>query len=220
MFWRAVFLFGLLAALTAILILIPAYAFHQLSAWQIWTAFAFYFIFFSSAAWRGIRHGKLAKDKDDRQLSTKSGRIAAIVRALGLLVAHCLAVYEFSRQTPLVWLSLAGVGLMTAGLLVNRLATFALGKFWDKLVIKDDHRLITEGIYAHIRHPIYASYLLLFAGYVALFQAPISAALFAVVMSIWYGSRISLEEAMLIEKFGDEYRRYVAQTKRLIPFIY
>jgi protein-S-isoprenylcysteine O-methyltransferase Ste14 len=219
-FWRAIFLFGLLAILNSILILLPAYWFSQLSAWQTWTAFALYFVFFSSAAWRGIKHGKLAKDKDDRQLKTTLGRMAAIVRSVGLLAAHVIAIYEFAERETLVWLSLVGIGLMVAGLVVNRLAISALGKFWDKLVIKEDHRLITEGIYAHIRHPIYTSYLLLFLGYTVLFQAPISAIIFMAVLSVWYGSRISLEEAMLIEKFGDAYRQYCTQTKRLFPFLY
>lgn len=220
MFWRAIFLFGLLAILNSTLILLPAYYFNQLSAWQTWTAFALYSVFFSSAAWRGIKHGKLAKDKDDRQLKTTSGRIAAIIRSIGLLAAHVLAIYEFADRETLVWLSLIGIGLMIAGLVVNRLAISALGKFWDKLVIKEDHRLITEGIYAYIRHPIYTSYLLLFLGYTVLFQAPISAIIFMAVLSIWYGSRISLEESMLIEKFGDAYRQYCTKTKRLFPFLY
>lgn len=220
MFWRATFLFGLLATLVSVLIVIPAYVFNQTSAWQTWGACAMYFIFFAGAAWRGVKHGKLAKNKDDRQLQTVSGRTAAIVRSLGLLAAHVSAIYEFSQQEPLAWLSLIGIGLMILGLIVNRMAISALGKFWDKLVIKEDHHLITEGIYAYIRHPIYTSYILLFMGYVVLFQAPISAMLFAVVLSIWYGSRISLEEAMLIEKFGDAYRQYSAKTKRLIPFLY
>jgi len=32
--------------------------------------------------------------------------------------------------------------------------------------------------------------------------------------------RIKIEEKMLIEKFGDEYRQYMEKTKKLIPFIY
>ncbi len=220
MFWRAVFLFGLLATLIGVLIVLPAYFFNQASVWQTWSGVLLYFVFFSGAAWRGIKHGKLAKDKDDRQLKTTSGRVAAVVRSLGLLAAHIIAIYEFSQQEPRLWLSLIGIALMVLGLIVNRMAISALGKFWDKLVIKEDHRLITEGIYAHIRHPIYTSYILLFTGYVVLFQAPISAVMFVAVLSIWYGSRISLEEAMLIEKFGDAYREYRTHTKRLFPFLY
>ena len=29
-----------------------------------------------------------------------------------------------------------------------------------------------------------------------------------------------IEEKMLVEKFGDEYKEYMKQTKRLIPLIY
>lgn len=220
MFWRAVFLFGLLEMLIGVLIVLPAYFFNQALAWQTWSASLLYFIFFAGAAWRGVKHGKLAKDKDDRQLSNLSGRIAAVVRSFGLLAAHIIAIYEFSQQESLIWLSFVGIGLMMLGLMVNRMAISALGKFWDKLVIKEDHRLITEGIYAHIRHPIYTSYILLFMGYVVLFQAPVSAVLFIAVLVVWYGSRISLEEAMLIEKFGDAYRKYCTKTKRLFPFVY
>jgi protein-S-isoprenylcysteine O-methyltransferase Ste14 len=32
--------------------------------------------------------------------------------------------------------------------------------------------------------------------------------------------RTKIEEKMLIEKFGDEYRDYMKKTKKLIPFVY
>jgi len=32
--------------------------------------------------------------------------------------------------------------------------------------------------------------------------------------------RIRIEEAMLIEEFGDAYRSYKEETKKLIPFVY
>jgi len=32
--------------------------------------------------------------------------------------------------------------------------------------------------------------------------------------------RIGVEERMLIERFGDEYREYMKKTKKIIPFIY
>jgi len=32
--------------------------------------------------------------------------------------------------------------------------------------------------------------------------------------------RIKLEEALLTEAFGDAYRQYAQNTKRLIPFVY
>jgi len=32
--------------------------------------------------------------------------------------------------------------------------------------------------------------------------------------------RVEIEERMLIERLGDEYRAYMRRTKKLIPFIY
>ncbi|MCS6989702.1 MAG: isoprenylcysteine carboxylmethyltransferase family protein [Chloroherpetonaceae bacterium] len=220
MVWRAAFLFAVLVALLGVLIALPAHLFNQLSSWRVWFALAANFVFFAGAAWRGATLGKLAKNKDDRQLQSASGRVAFAVRGAGLLAVYAGAIYEFSRSEPCLATAIVGVALALAAIVINRLAISALGKFWDKLVIKDDHRLITDGIYAFVRHPIYASYILLFFGYVALFQAPISAAILAIVSAIWFGKRIEIEEKMLIEKFGDEYRRYCERSKRLFPFVY
>ena len=37
--------------------------------------------------------------------------------------------------------------------------------------------------------------------------------------AILYGVRIQREEKMMLENFGDEYRLYMRQTKRLVPWI-
>jgi protein-S-isoprenylcysteine O-methyltransferase Ste14 len=37
---------------------------------------------------------------------------------------------------------------------------------------------------------------------------------------ILFFGRLGREEQMMLEKFGDEYRAYMARTKRIIPGIY
>jgi protein-S-isoprenylcysteine O-methyltransferase Ste14 len=37
---------------------------------------------------------------------------------------------------------------------------------------------------------------------------------------LWFGIRIRIEEAMLLQQFGEEYERYMRQTKRLVPFLF
>jgi protein-S-isoprenylcysteine O-methyltransferase Ste14 len=32
--------------------------------------------------------------------------------------------------------------------------------------------------------------------------------------------RLEVEENMLLEKFGDEYREYMRRTRRLVPYLY
>ena len=41
-----------------------------------------------------------------------------------------------------------------------------------------------------------------------------------VIPGLVYGFRMRVEEAALLQAFGDEYRAYMRRTKRLIPFIF
>ena len=37
---------------------------------------------------------------------------------------------------------------------------------------------------------------------------------------VWFGNRMTIEEKMLEERFGEEYQSYCQQSKRLFPYIY
>ncbi len=115
--------------------------------------------------------------------------------------------------------------MLIIGALVFALAIWAnwrahkdLGRsFSATLEIRPDHALVTTGIYRHIRHPIYAAFLLwgiaqalLLPNWVVGFSAPVAFAMLVV-------SRISREERMMIDTFGDRYRHYMTETARLIP---
>jgi protein-S-isoprenylcysteine O-methyltransferase Ste14 len=85
--------------------------------------------------------------------------------------------------------------------------------------IEDTTRLVTEGVYRYIRHPLYGSLLLFGVG--ALFKRIdnvsflLTCALFGFVVAT---SRV--EEKANLNRFGEAYRRYMDQTKMLIPYIY
>ncbi len=108
---------------------------------------------------------------------------------------------------------------LTAIVLVHH-ATRTLGKFFDRLVLKDDHQLITNGIYGVIRHPVYLAYLLLFSGFAMLMQSLYALILFAIAGGVVFGNHIRVEETMMEKRFGSAYRDYRSRTKKLIPFIY
>ncbi|MEM1153645.1 MAG: isoprenylcysteine carboxylmethyltransferase family protein [Pseudomonadota bacterium] len=105
-------------------------------------------------------------------------------------------------------------------LYLSQVAIRTLGKFFDRLTIKSDHRLVREGIYRRVRHPIYTSYILLFLGFVALLQSLLGLILPLATCVLWFGNRMAIEEKMLEEEFGEEYRSYCRESKRLYPFIY
>jgi protein-S-isoprenylcysteine O-methyltransferase Ste14 len=82
-----------------------------------------------------------------------------------------------------------------------------------------DHRLVTDGIYRWVRHPLYTigSSLLISFGLMADNWFII---LLAVLAFIAMAIRTPKEEANLIEKFGSAYLDYMQQTGRFLPKLF
>ena len=215
-----------LAVVIALLILTPAWQFRVINDWRIVFLAVGYFTFFLGTVWRVIRYGKLVDRQEDLQVKETSGRLASLATIIGLIGVHWLAVYTFSIQADNLNLILTnrlnvlGISLVVAAMFVSQIAIRTLGKFFDRLAIKSDHRLVTEGIYGFVRHPIYTSYILLFVGFCTLLQSLWGLGLLLAVCLVWFGNRIGIEERMLLARFGDEYQAYCHQTKRLFPYLY
>lgn len=96
-----------------------------------------------------------------------------------------------------------------------------LGRNWSvTLKVREQHRLITEGVYAYIRHPMYTAFFLWGLAQAFLLANWIAGPAGLVGFGTLYLFRVSREEAMMREVFGEEYRLYSARTKRLVPWIY
>ncbi|MCB0115372.1 MAG: isoprenylcysteine carboxylmethyltransferase family protein [Caldilineaceae bacterium] len=220
---RNLAMLAILLLIISALILAPAAVTGVLDHWQVWVLSVVYFAFFlMSSVRRVVRHGDLAQRKEDRQVRGRSGRLAFVGGAVGLLFAHWLALYTFSLQSgqgSIAW-SIIGLTMLGLAFVVNQLAVRTLGRFFDRLTIQSGHQLVTSGIYGVVRHPIYSSYLLIFGGYCVLLQSWPAILLLIIACLIWFGSRIQLEERMLTEEFGEAYRAYQTQTKRLIPYVF
>lgn len=95
-----------------------------------------------------------------------------------------------------------------------------LGKNWSvSLVLHPDHRLITNGVYCVVRHPMYSSFLLFGAAQAQLLPNWLAGFLALVAVLLMCLFRIPYEEAMMLEHFGDEYREYTRRTSRLVPWL-
>ena len=58
-----------------------------------------------------------------------------------------------------------GRGLLVVGIIIRWSAIYTLGKYFTGTVmIKDDHRLVQNGLYRYLRHPAYAGALLAHLG--------------------------------------------------------
>jgi len=79
--------------------------------------------------------------------------------------------------------------------------------------------LVTTGIFAYIRHPLYSSLLLLAWG--IYFKAPsLPGGLLVLVATTFLIATARADEAECIQFFGDAYREYMRKTRRFIPFLF
>ncbi len=90
------------------------------------------------------------------------------------------------------------------------------GSFSATLEVYEDHQLITSGPFTRVRHPLYSAHTLFNAGMV-LISANWILFLFLIIGIPFTYWRLSKEEAMLTEQFGDQYREYIKRTGRLFP---
>ena len=162
--------------------------------------------------WRQL----LKTEKDDRLLY-----FTINIVSLGSLA---ITAWDFIVQQQgvysLRWLSLVGFMLFIPGLIIYLAARITLGRLFSKtLMIVEGHKLITHGIYRHVRHPSYTGSILFFLGLPLLFNSVLG---FAIVlpMILLVLLRIPIEENMLLREFGEDYREYMERTKKLIPSVY
>jgi len=86
----------------------------------------------------------------------------------------------------------------------------------DTVTVRSNATLVTGGPYRWVRHPMYLGVALLL----------LSISLITANVFIWIAGalcvtllilRTKTEEAKLVERFGDDYRRYAARTGRFLP---
>jgi len=87
------------------------------------------------------------------------------------------------------------------------------------LRIKDSQTLITDGPYRWIRHPMYTAFYLLHLATFLLTANWFIGVSWTVGLTIIIALRVRREEAMMINRFGDQYRLYMQQTGRFFPAI-
>lgn len=117
----------------------------------------------------------------------------------------------------IVWLGLA---LMIGGRVLRLWAQMHMGRlFVGELAVQQGHRVVRTGPYRWIRHPAYVGGTASAIGIGLALSTWLGATIAAAVLIAAYVIRIPREEALLVQELGDEYRSYMAQTKRFVPFL-
>lgn len=76
--------------------------------------------------------------------------------------------------------------------------------------------LVTSGVYAYTRNPMYLGHQLALAGLALATRSPLAMALFAGHLP-WFDARARDDEAALQARFGAVYQRYQRQVPRWLP---
>jgi protein-S-isoprenylcysteine O-methyltransferase Ste14 len=167
---------------------------------------------------RSIRVGVAASHR------SRGDRVLVGLVSLGFVlplawIATPLLTFADYGLTPAAFAG--GVAALLAGLWFLHHSHTDLGTNWSNtLEIRDQHRLVTTGIYRRVRHPMYLALLLYGLGQALVLPNWIAGPSFLIPFALLVAHRVRREEAMLRATFGMEYERYRAATRRLIPGVW
>ncbi|MEW9808496.1 protein-S-isoprenylcysteine O-methyltransferase [Mesorhizobium marinum] len=156
---------------------------------------------------------------------SRSEKIALAMALFGMAVWPALylltGIPRGADYQPRMWAVVVGGALFAFGLWVFRRSHKDLGRNWSvTLEIRDKHKLVSQGLYRLIRHPMYASFLLIALAQAFLLPNWVAGMAGLVGFLVLFFMRVDVEERMMLDTFGDDYRAYCARTKRIIPYVY
>jgi protein-S-isoprenylcysteine O-methyltransferase Ste14 len=125
----------------------------------------------------------------------------------------------WSVPLPIWRLALSVLFLVLASVL-SWTSTRALGRHLRfEAALDPDHQLVRNGPYRIIRHPIYASMLCLLLGTAFMVATPQLFAIAVVVFIVGTEIRVLVEDRLLEDRFGEEFREYRRTTPAYIPLL-
>lgn len=158
----------------------------------------------------------------DKLKRTPVSTLAAVFSFLALVSTAIYIVFpsllSWASASFPPWLRWLGVGLALAGFLLLEWSHRALGKNWsDQPRTTETQQIVQTGPYRWIRHPIYASFLLIL-GSTLLISANWLVGLCWIASVVLDGAvRVRFEEQAMLNRFGEEYSQYERRTGRIFP---
>ncbi|MES1155367.1 MAG: protein-S-isoprenylcysteine O-methyltransferase [Pseudorhodoplanes sp.] len=196
---------------------------------------AFIIFLVATVIWFILRHPARRRAKKAAvQLSARSTRekilMAISFTGLGLIpLAYVitnlarthykfLGFADYPFQPLLAWL---GTIVFAISLWLFRRTHKDLGRNWSvSLDIREKHSLVTQGVYATVRHPMYSAFWLWAIAQALLLPNWIAGLSGIVGFGTLFFGRVFEEERMLEKAFGAEYRDYMRRTWRVLPWVF
>jgi len=125
---------------------------------------------------------------------------------------------DFADYVLPAWVGWLGVASFVAAIVLLWRSHADLGRNWSPTPqIRDEHTLVTHGVYRRVRHPMYTAHVFWALAQALLIQNWVAGPAMLILFAPMCLVRIPREEEMMIEHFGDAYRTYMTQTGRLFP---
>ena len=178
----------------------------------LWLLFFGVRLYFQRRVPRGLAY-VLVNERQERWL----------FRAFGMgylaLPVYALTPWMDAAHVPLPdWSRWLGGVVLCMGIGLFGWAHRTLGRYWTAvLALSTDHEMVTSGPYRLIRHPMYTAFFIVGVGFSLVSANWLVAALYLGTLALMYVLRVSAEEQMMANRFGDRYRRYMEVTGRLVP---
>ena len=130
----------------------------------------------------------------------------------------------FSHSHGHLWLILLGladskIAMMVLHIVTNIMIIFGLYVMqngWILIHAAKGKHLVTEGVYAHVRHPQYSGLFLITLGFLIQWPSILTLIMWPILMWTYY--RLAMKEEQDVEKqFGKAYLNYKKQVPAFIP---
>lgn len=166
-----------------------------------------------------------SKPEDATVKKREEGIVSKIAGLLGMLGFLSVIVYAvnpnwlaFANLSFPAWLRWLGVGIALVGFALLQWSQVTLANSWsDTPRMMKEQTLITSGPYRTIRHPIYTAFILILGSTLFISSNWLIGLCWAGMTILEVISRISFEESLMLEFFGEQYREYMKKTGRLLP---
>lgn len=159
--------------------------------------------------------------KREEGIASRTAGLLGMAGFVSMLVYVINPIWLSFASLPFpAWLRWIGVGIAVIGFALLQWAQVTLANSWsDTPRMMKEQTLITSGPYRTIRHPIYTAFILILGSTLLISSNWLIGLCWAGMVTLEVISRISFEESLLIEFFGEQYREYMKKTGRLLPRI-
>ena len=187
-----------------------------------WGALAWLAMFVAMTA---IRLPHATRNRSNRVVTARKGRddvllLGGMFATMMLLPLRHLATgtFAFADYRLPDWATAIGAVALLPMLWLFWRSHADLGRNWSPgLEVREGHDLVTGGVYARCRHPMYVAIWLAVLAQPLLIHNIVGGLLAIPASAAMWWLRVPQEEAMLRERFGEAYDAYCARVGRLWP---